>query len=71
MRRIITDIRVDPLYPRESAVSEFDSELELEYARQVRLSGGLAEACALEIRIDASKTNIIEQVVGISPKHEP
>src|SRR5262249_49281645 len=62
---------IDPPHLCESVVSEFDSELELEYARQVHLSGGLAEACAPDVRIDASQTNVIEQVVRIAPKHEP
>src|SRR5215813_9513238 len=62
---------VTPPYPCESVVSEFDSELELENARQVRLSGGPAEIGVRNVRIDASQTNIIEQVVRIGPKHKP
>jgi uncharacterized tellurite resistance protein B-like protein len=52
-------------------LSEFDSELKLEYARQVHLSGGLAEIGISNVRIDASETDIIEEVERISPEHKP
>src|SRR5262249_48809534 len=67
----VSDIRVDPSYPGESVVSEFDSELKLEYARQVHLSGGLTEIRIGNVRIDASEANVIEEVERISPEHKP
>jgi hypothetical protein len=52
-------------------ISELDSELKLEHARQVHLSGGLTEIGISNVRIDASETNIIEEVERISPEHKP
>ena len=50
--------------------SEFDPQLKLEYTRQIGLRGGLAEVGIGNVRIDASETNIIEQVERISSEHK-
>ena len=50
--------------------SVFDSQLKLEHSRQIRLSGGLSEVGIGNVRIDASETNIIEEVERIRPEHQ-
>src|SRR5215831_10007934 len=53
------------------SVSVFDSQLKLEYARQIRLSRGIAEVCIGNVRINAPEANIIEEVERINPEHKP
>ena len=51
--------------------SEFDSELKLEDARQIHLSGGLAEVGTGNVRGNTSETNIVEEIERIGPERKP
>jgi len=61
----------DTALRRSVRESEFDSKLELYYARQVDLSAGLAKARAGDVRVNSSEANIIEKVERIRPECQP
>jgi hypothetical protein len=51
-------------------LSELQSQLELENARQIGLGGGFSEIGVGDVRIDSAQTNVVKDVERVRPEHE-
>src|SRR5215813_7523282 len=51
--------------------SEFESELELKYTRQIRLRRDLAEGGVRDVRVDPPEPNVVKDIEAIGSEHKP